>query len=179
MTFVPSEKCIVQDYWSNHSSKVFTFPKSFQFNMMFTRVVTAVFVAAISAQALYIPEVLHAREFSEFSELSERGLEPSTIRNDIAARDFIALEDDVLVTRGDREGTPPVPYECTNKAQCDQHIHHANYQIAGAQEKVDHWSAKKSAATKGTKEYRTGGEQSLICVTTGHKPCHAMSQPFS
>ena len=39
----------------------------------FTRIVPALLVAAVAAQALYIPDVLYAREFEEFSELSEHG----------------------------------------------------------------------------------------------------------
>jgi hypothetical protein len=48
--------------------------------MIFTRFVPALLVAAVSAQALYIPEVLYAREFEESGdvaarELSKRGLD--------------------------------------------------------------------------------------------------------
>ena len=41
--------------------------------MIFTHIVSALLVAAVSAQALYIPDVLYTREFEEFSELSEHG----------------------------------------------------------------------------------------------------------
>jgi len=43
--------------------------------MIFTRIVPALLVAAVSAQALYIPDVLYAREFEESSELFERNHE--------------------------------------------------------------------------------------------------------
>ena len=54
--------------------------------MIFTRIIAALLVAAVSARALYIPDVLYARESEEFSELSKRNREQQVqmIRDAIA-----------------------------------------------------------------------------------------------
>ena len=54
--------------------------------MIFTRIIAALLVATVSARALYIPDVLYARESEEFSELSKRNREQQVqmIRDAIA-----------------------------------------------------------------------------------------------
>ena len=136
--------------------------------MIFTRVVPALLVATVSAQALYIPDALYAREFEEASEISKRGLDHLNVVRELAsnnevtvltARDFAALglrsEDvlsHILVTRNP---PPEGPYQCTNKADCDTHIVHADHYIQEARAKVATWQTKLKAAAKGSKEYNT------------------------
>ena len=105
---------------SNHSAQVPTFSKRLVtniscsllvfiascrlFNMIFTRVVAALLVAAVSAQALYIPDALYAREFEESHdvtarELSVRGLDYLNVVRDLASDNEIT----VLAARGDEE----------------------------------------------------------------------------
>ena len=136
--------------------------------MIFTRVVPTLLVAAVSAQALYIPVALNAREFEEASEFAERGLDHLNFVRDLAsnnevtvltARDFVELglrsEDvlsHILVTR---EGSPsPGPYECRTKADCQKHIDYAEHQIQEATAKVAQWQKALNAAAKGSAEYK-------------------------
>ena len=72
--------------------------------MIFIRVVPALLVAAISAQALYIPDVLYAREFEESRDVaarepSERGLDHPNLVRDLASNNGGT----VLAARGDEE----------------------------------------------------------------------------
>jgi len=142
--------------------------------MIFNRAVPALLAAAVSAQALYIPDALHAREFEESNEIAARGLEHLNVVRDLAsnddvmvltARDFAELglrsEDvlsQILVTRTPPSRTPsPGPYECKNKADCQKHIDHAHYQMTEAKTFVDKWQGRKDAAKKGTPEHRNAG----------------------
>lgn len=134
-------------------------------------IVPALLVAAVSAQALYNPDALYAREFEEFSELSERGLDHLNFVRDLAsnnevtvltARDFAALglrsEDvlsHILVTR--TRSPSPGPYQCNNKADCQKHIDYANHKIQEANEVVAKWRKQLKAAAKGSAAYRTAG----------------------
>jgi len=59
--------------------------------MFFTRVIPALFVAAATAQALYIPNVLDAREFEESNEIAARGLDHLNVVRDLT------FNDDVMV----------------------------------------------------------------------------------
>ena len=131
--------------------------------MIFTRIVPALLVAVVSAQALYIPDVLYAREFEEFSELSERGLDQlEQVVHDIIARDFVNLGlrsdsdlSSILVTRTGSRSPSPGPYECKNKADCQKHIDYADHQIAQGKPEVAKCKAALKAAKKGTPAYRT------------------------
>jgi len=139
--------------------------------MIFTRVIPALLVAAASAQALYIPDALYAREFDESDEIAARGLEHLNVVRELAsnndvmvltARDFAELglrsEDvlsQILVARTPPSRSPsPGPYECKNQADCQKHIDHANHQMTQAQTHVNRWQTAKDGATKGSKEYK-------------------------
>ena len=72
--------------------------------MIFTRIVPALLVAAVSAQALYIPDALYAREFEESRdvaarELSKRGLDHLNVVRDLASNNEVT----VLAARGNEE----------------------------------------------------------------------------
>jgi hypothetical protein len=75
--------------------------------MIFIRVVPFLLVTAISAQALYIPKVLYAREYEESRdvaarELSKRSLHHLNVVHDLASGDG----ETVLATRGNEEHKP-------------------------------------------------------------------------
>ena len=140
--------------------------------MIFTRVVPALLVAAVAAQAFYIPDALYAREFEGFGEFSERGLDHLNVVHDLAtnnevtvltvtATDFAALgirsEDvlsHILVSR--MESPSPGPYECNSKADCQKHIDYVDRQIQEVTPVVARWKATLvEAAPKGSTAYRT------------------------
>jgi len=77
--------------------------------MIFTRVVPALLIAAVSAQALYIPEALYAREFEQSGdvaarELSRRDLQVDHLNvvRDLASNNGVT----VLAARGNEEHNP-------------------------------------------------------------------------
>ena len=136
--------------------------------MIFTRIVPTLLVAASSAQAFYIPDVLYAREFEDFVELFERGPDPQMARDVIAnmkfPRDFaIRSEDvlsDVLVTHARSPSPSPGPYQCNSKADCQQHIDYANKKIQEAEPIVAKLKRKVRAA-KDNKEQRRKAKNEL------------------
>ena len=140
-------------------------------NMIFTRVVPSLFVAAaVSAQwqALYNSDA-YARESEKFSKLSERGLDHLNFVRDLAsnnevtvltALDFAALglrsEDvlsHILVTRV--RSPPPGPYQCNSKADCQEHIDYADHQILEARTAVARWQKALKAAPIDSPAHRT------------------------
>jgi hypothetical protein len=139
--------------------------------MIFTHIVPILLVAAVSSQALYIPDALYAREFEEANEFAERGLDHLNVVRDLAsnnevtvltARDFVALDlrsDDVLsqilVTRA--RSPSPGPYECKSKADCQKHIEYADHQIQEATAAVARWQRALSAAARGSAAARNAG----------------------
>ncbi|KDR68772.1 hypothetical protein GALMADRAFT_160830 [Galerina marginata CBS 339.88] len=139
--------------------------------MIFTRIVAALFATAVCAQALYIPDVLYARDFEDSRdltarELSERGLHHfNAIRdlaenNDVlalASRDLTTLElrsgevlSHPIVARTESRSPSPGPYGCNTKADCQKKIDYAKYQEKESKKKVDHW--KKALKDAGSDE---------------------------
>ena len=67
--------------------------------MIFTRVVPALLVAAVSAQALYIPDALYTREYEKSRDVAERALDHLNVVRDLASNNEVM----VLATRGNEE----------------------------------------------------------------------------
>ena len=141
--------------------------------MIFTHIIPALLVAAVAAQAFYIPDALYAHEFEEFGELSEHGFDHLNVVHDLAtqannevtvltATDIAALgigseSEDVLshILVTCMESPLPGPYECKSKADCQKHIDYTDKQILKVIPVVARWKAALEAAPKGSTAYRT------------------------
>jgi len=125
--------------------------------MIFTRVIPALLVAAAAAQALYIPDVLDAREFEESDGIAARSIGSNDVIV-LTARDFAQLglrSEDVLSQMLVTRNPPPEgPYQCQNKADCQTHVVHAQYQMGQAQNKINHWQGQMRVHPKGSAEHR-------------------------